>query len=1615
MRSYIGLWVAAIFAFFVPGAISQALAQTPVGTVIANRATATYADFGGAALAAQSKTVETPVAGKARLTVGIAPNRMPAAPGDTVLLAIDVSNPGNLIATGVTLNSRALDNLVRILAADAGGRIVGQQVGWNAPFDLAPGAHLIRQVQVRVNDTAVAGSGFRFQATAGAANVTESAQATAQVPVDVASNAALAKRPDRAAVRPGGTITYTLTYANLGNATARQARLTDHLPPEVSYVSATPQPSRSASVLTWNLGDLAWGRSGSISLTVRIRPGVASGTQIRNTTAFLATVAKPTGLSVAYTSESPPSVVTVESLRLALSKTAETARDTLTIGDSLVYRLVLANIGGQEVSRVTLRDTLAAVLDLESVQANVPVQTSGRVVEATWAPFPAGGVDTLRIFSRVRALEPMPAWVSNRAWAVLPDGSQSSPLVQTPLRGLRFTDGRILQPATIFAGQVLKITLLDADFNRSGTAVDTVRVTTVNVRTGERERPLLYETGPNTGEFSGEISTGFGTDAGEDGDGRLIAQHQDRLRSVYTDPQTTSGIPVERSAETVVLPTRIVLRPDPETIVANGTDRSLLTARVMDEDGNPLPDGTPVRFTADKGTFEGGGGQITVPVSGGNGEAVTLLIAPVLARRDTAHVLASFEGFDSDVVNLEVMPGAVGIRVYDEERGVEITGADPNIHVDVRLTGNTVTGDPVSIGVTVDEKGLFVVPEIPPGTYRLQALVREISTGRVISKGALQQITINFDGSATPPQNAISGMLRGRREKSGARYAGGQVELLDALGMSVATTVLDEDGRYDFQGLQPGLYTIRVTFADGTVFSRAVSSRSQRAGEILVNTNILIDPFGTTFDAATGAPVAGVTVTLLGTSGGVLPIPHLSATGAVPNADNSNPFVTTDQGRYAFLFGGDQVGSVDNPVTHVMTLTPPAGTPYLPRRLYLAVRPSQAGPVDQVPITMQVSSADGLDLALPNSTTLTSEDVVVPDIQTIAFNIPLFTRAPVIVLAKHALQDTVAPGESVDFQLAVSNTGNDTARSVTVMDTLGEGWRLLRAQDGEVLATNVVRWHLGVLLPGQQDTLALSAEVTSPQSDGAVLVNRASAGRARGLPVHAEARVVVRAGPVWALDKVVGADSVAIGQVFDYIFWYQNIGTGRGAGAALVDSLPPVLTVVSAPDAIVDGQVVRWDLGEMPAGGRDSLQLTVQIAEDQQAGEAILNRAHILNAEEQVVATAQARVGVRRRIRRVLLVKTAEPAVVQPGQEVRYRIAVSSTFEAIGEIAVRDTLPAELAYVIGSSRPVAQYDSLSHALTWTLADVAVDRPQMIEFRALPRAGLAPGEHEARNVALAVADSTEFASDPADVVITVPFFSVQKSADRTVAETGDLVVYRVTVQNLSPNDTLRQVRIQDRMPYGFGYVEGSAYLNGRRFDPDSLKIRDIVWRLSGLDAGQLQALSYRLVVGAGAETGDGTNVATASAIAPSGYPLTAGPARASVRIRPDFFARGEVIIGRAWVDRNGNGICDEGEPPVSGVALMMEDGTRVVADRQGRFSVPEVTAGDHVLRLLRRNVPPGLEPVPLGVRSSSDPWIRFVTVPQGGMAKANFPFREVQQPTAGADSLRTQRPGKEGGR
>ena len=188
--------------------------------------------------------------------------------------------------------------------------------------------------------------------------------------------------------------------------------------------------------------------------------------------------------------------------------------------------------------------------------------------------------------------------------------------------------------------------------------------------------------------------------------------------------------------------------------------------------------------------------------------------------------------------------------------------------------------------------------------------------------------------------------------------------------------------------------------------------------------------------------------------------------------------------------------------------------------------------------------------------------------------------------------------------------------------------------------------------------------------------------------------------------------------------------------------------------------------------------------------------------------------------------------------------------------------------------------------------------------------------------------------PLDPILSGTLF-VQKAASRQNAEIGDFVDFTVRVKNVSPV-TLREVVIDDRLPFGFALVRKTAQLDGKRLaDPRGDAGPDLHFAIGALEPGKTVALNYRTRIGIDALHGDGINRAHAgNSTTPR---ATSNTATARVLVQSGVFTNRGVIFGKVFVDKNQSRAQDADEPGIAGVRLYLEDGSYVITDSAGKFS------------------------------------------------------------------------------
>src|SRR5690606_28303312 len=171
----------------------------------------------------------------------------------------------------------------------------------------------------------------------------------------------------------------------------------------------------------------------------------------------------------------------------------------------------------------------------------------------------------------------------------------------------------------------------------------------------------------------------------------------------------------------------------------------------------------------------------------------------------------------------------------------------------------------------------------------------------------------------------------------------------------------------------------------------------------------------------------------------------------------------------------------------------------------------------------------------------------------------------------------------------------------------------------------------------------------------------------------------------------------------------------------------------------------------------------------------------------------------------------------------------------------------------------------------------------------------------------------------------------------------------------------------------------------------------------IPAGGVRSLTYQVMVtpraaegvihtntAQGFADGDGDG-RFGRACAPGEDPLTDGcdlavtpVARAGVLVTPGVFSPRAHVVGKVFLDVDGDGRQSAGEPGIGGVRIVTGRGHVVTTDEEGMYHLAGLPPGRHVLRLDERTLPSGLR--------AGGGTVRLLDAPLGGLYTVNFAVR-----------------------
>ena len=302
-----------------------------------------------------------------------------AAAGDRVRYAVTVSNSNTTVAsvsltavvpTGTTVASSELS-----LGANCNGVAfttcaAGQTLAFGA-FNVPVGATVTVVYPALVNSGVAKGTKMSSTATAiiGTTKLTGAASAT--VNSGAATHLHLTESALPAQALAGGTVTYTLTYANPGGAVAGvAANLTFTLPAGTTFVSASDGGTDTSGVVTWTLGTLAPHSAGRETVVLQVPSTHKAGTQLSGTASLINPTTSGVLAKAGLTTGVGNSTVT------ALNVRAVATPDPVAPGQRVNYAVTVSNTAAA-THTVYLRTTVPVDTTVTSSELSLGANCDG--------------------------------------------------------------------------------------------------------------------------------------------------------------------------------------------------------------------------------------------------------------------------------------------------------------------------------------------------------------------------------------------------------------------------------------------------------------------------------------------------------------------------------------------------------------------------------------------------------------------------------------------------------------------------------------------------------------------------------------------------------------------------------------------------------------------------------------------------------------------------------------------------------------------------------------------------------------------------------------------------------------------------------------------------------------------------------------------------------------------------------------------------------------------------------------------------------------------------------------------------------------------------------------
>ena len=374
----------------------------------------------------------------------------------------------------------------------------------------------------------------------------------------------------------------------------------------------------------------------------------------------------------------------------------------------------------------------------------------------------------------------------------------------------------------------------------------------------------------------------------------------------------------------------------------------------------------------------------------------------------------------------------------------------------------------------------------------------------------------------------------------------------------------------------------------------------------------------------------------------------------------------------------------------------------------------------------------------------------------------------------------------------------------------------------------------------------------------------------------------------------------------------------------------------------------------------------------------------------------------------IILQKSTQQTAVNINNHARYTIKmVNGSGADLKDAEIVDTIPEGFEYVSGSSQidnqltkdPIIQniVQDNKVELIFNLGNLNIDQEKVLTYdlNVTKEALLGDGNNTAKATARFY-DGRQIKAKPvnAKVDIMPGILALEKSSNVSTAMVGDIIFYTIKIKNNLFVD-LKTSTIIDQLPFGFKFVHDSATLliNNNKH-PFSIEADNslLSFHVNDFNYEDEIKLTYAARLSPGSLDSNGINAAYITGIATNGKRYNSPVSKVQVEVQQDgIFSEKAILFGKLFMDSDCDSQHTNSEWPVGGVKLFLEDGTWVISDENGQFSLYGLEPGLHVLKIDTTTLPKGLTLKLTDIDQAVDPHSIFIDLSEGDFHRADFAF------------------------